>query len=101
MSDRRLLNIGFLHPDLGLGGAERLVLDAALHLQAVGHRVTFFTTHHDSGRCFEETRNGTLDMRVYGGFLQSHAGQRLRAPVLLRAWRISPAPWRCMVTASM
>ena len=80
MSDRRLLNIGFLHPDLGLGGAERLVLDAALHLQAVGHRVTFFTTHHDSGRCFEETRNGTLDMRVYGDFLPSHAGQRLRAP---------------------
>jgi alpha-1,3/alpha-1,6-mannosyltransferase len=80
MSDRRFLTIGFLHPDLGLGGAERLVVDAALHLQAVGHRVTIFTTHHNSDHCFEETRNGTLDVRVYGDFLPSHVGQRLRAP---------------------
>jgi alpha-1,3/alpha-1,6-mannosyltransferase len=80
MSDRRFLNIGFLHPDLGLGGAERLVVDAALHLQAIGHRVTIFTAHHDSARCFEETCNGTLDVRVYGDFLPSHVSQRLRAP---------------------
>src|SRR5262245_2577718 len=80
ISDRQLLHIGFLHPDLGLGGSERLVVDAALHLQAVGHRVTMFTAHHDSVRCFEETRNGTLDIRVYGDFLPSHVGQRLRAP---------------------
>jgi alpha-1,3/alpha-1,6-mannosyltransferase len=80
MSDRQLLHIGFLHPDLGLGGAERLVVDAALHLQAVGHRVSIFTAHHDRVRCFEETRNGTLDVRVYGDFLPSHVGQRLRAP---------------------
>ena len=80
MSDRRLLTIGFLHPELGLGGAERLVADAAQHLQAVGHRVTIFTAHHDRVRCFEETRNGTLDVRIYGDFLPSHVGQRLRAP---------------------
>ena len=80
MSDRQFLHIGFLHPDLGLGGSERLVVDAALHLQAVGHRVTIFTAHHDSVRCFEETRNGSLDIRVYGDFLPSHVGQHLRAP---------------------
>jgi alpha-1,3/alpha-1,6-mannosyltransferase len=80
MSDRRLLNIGFLHPDLGLGGAERLVVDAALHLQAVGHRVTMFTAHHDPVHCFEETRNGILDVRAYGDFLPVHLSQRLRAP---------------------
>jgi len=39
-----------------------------------------FTAHHDSARCFEETRNGTLDVRVYGDFLPSHVGRRLRAP---------------------
>jgi alpha-1,3/alpha-1,6-mannosyltransferase len=80
ISGRQLLYIGFLHPDLGLGGAERLVVDAALHLQAVGHRVTIFTAHHDRVHCFEETRNGSLDIRVYGDFLPSHVGQRLRAP---------------------
>jgi hypothetical protein len=79
-SNRQLLHIGFLHPDLGLGGSERLVLDAVRHLQAVGHRVTVFTAHHDRARCFEETRNGSLDIRVYGDFLPSHVGQRLRAP---------------------
>ena len=80
MPDRRSLRIAFLRPDLGLGGAERLVVDAAKHLQAVGHRVTLFTTHHDPVRSFEETRDGTLDVRVYGDFLPTHLGQRLRAP---------------------
>lgn len=80
MSDTRTLTIGFIHPDLGIGGAERLVVDAAVHLQAAGHRVALFTSHHDRDRCFEETGDGTLDVRVYGDFLPSHVGNRLRAP---------------------
>ncbi len=36
---RRMARVVFLHPDLGIGGAERLVLDAALALQAKGHQV--------------------------------------------------------------
>lgn len=74
------MNIAFLHPDLGLGGAERLVVDAAVALQQRGHRVTVFTTHHDPARCFEETRDGTLRVRVIGDFLPSHVSDRLRAP---------------------
>jgi alpha-1,3/alpha-1,6-mannosyltransferase len=31
--------IGFIHPDLGIGGAERLIIDAAIELQRCGHRV--------------------------------------------------------------
>lgn len=77
------LNIAFLHPNLGMGGAERLVVDAASHLQTVGHRVTLFTTHHDRTHCFTATRDGTLAVRVYGGFLPSHIGQRLRAPCMI------------------
>ncbi|XP_015710667.1 alpha-1,3/1,6-mannosyltransferase ALG2 [Coturnix japonica] len=46
----------FLHPDLGLGGAERLVVDAALALQARGCRVQVWTAHYDPQRCFAETR---------------------------------------------
>jgi alpha-1,3/alpha-1,6-mannosyltransferase len=83
MTGNQRLHIGFLHPDLGLGGAERLMVDAALCLQAAGHRVTIFTSHHDRTRCFEETRNGSLNVRVYGDFLPSHVGQRLRAPCTL------------------
>jgi alpha-1,3/alpha-1,6-mannosyltransferase len=54
---------------LNLGGAERLVVDAALGLQNLGHNVEFFTSHHSIEHCFEETKNGTLQVNVYGDFL--------------------------------
>lgn len=59
-------HIVFFHPDLGIGGAERLVVDAAVGLQKRGHRVTIFTSHCDPKHCFEEARDGTLDVRVRG-----------------------------------
>lgn len=74
-------NIVFFHPDLGIGGAERLVVDAAVGLQNRGHKVTIFTSHCDPRHCFEEARDGnalisciamsnsspgTLDVRVRG-----------------------------------
>ncbi|KAF2428981.1 alpha-1,3-mannosyltransferas-like protein ALG2 [Tothia fuscella] len=59
-------NIVFFHPDLGIGGAERLVIDAAVGLQSRGHKVTIFTSHCDPAHCFDEARNGTLDVRVRG-----------------------------------
>ncbi|EHB02283.1 Alpha-1,3-mannosyltransferase ALG2 [Heterocephalus glaber] len=46
----------FLHPDLGVGGAERLVLDSALALQARGCSVKIWTAHYDPGHCFAESR---------------------------------------------
>ncbi|BGO99960.1 Alpha-1,3-mannosyltransferase-like protein [Rhodotorula toruloides] len=63
------LRIAFIHPDLGLGGAERLVVDAAVALQKRGHDVEIFTSYHEDGekgRSFEETRNGTLKVHVLG-----------------------------------
>ena len=50
--------IVFLHPDLGIGGAERLVVDAAVGLQQRGHAVTIFTSHCDPAHCFDEARDG-------------------------------------------
>lgn len=49
------LRVGFIHPDLGIGGAERLIVDSALGLQRLGHNVHIFTSHHDPSHCFEET----------------------------------------------
>ncbi|WVF69919.1 hypothetical protein IAT40_004703 [Kwoniella sp. CBS 6097] len=63
------LRIGFIHPDLGIGGAERLVVDAAVSLQRLGHEVVMFTSRHDPKRCFEETRDGTLQVHVLGSSL--------------------------------
>jgi len=78
MAPDRPLRVAILHPDLGLGGAERLIVDAALELQHRGHRVTIFTGSHDPARAFEETCDGTLDVRVCGGRLPLHAAGRLR-----------------------
>jgi alpha-1,3/alpha-1,6-mannosyltransferase len=59
-------NVVIIHPDLGIGGAERLIIDVALALQNRGHRVTIYTSHCDKSHCFEEARDGTLDVRVRG-----------------------------------
>jgi alpha-1,3/alpha-1,6-mannosyltransferase len=52
------MKIAFVHPDLGIGGAERLIVDAAVGLQSKGHVVHMYTSHHDPSHCFPETRNG-------------------------------------------
>jgi alpha-1,3/alpha-1,6-mannosyltransferase len=62
----------FVHPDLGVGGAERLVVDAAIGLQKSGYDVSVFTSRHDATRCFSETSDGQLDVRVYGDWLPRH-----------------------------
>jgi alpha-1,3/alpha-1,6-mannosyltransferase len=62
-------NIIFLHPDLGIGGAERLLIDAAVGLQNLGHNVTIYTSHRSPTHCFDEARDGTLDVRVRGDSL--------------------------------
>ncbi|KAK5780705.1 GDP-Man:Man(1)GlcNAc(2)-PP-dolichol alpha-1,3-mannosyltransferase PWA37_003356 [Arxiozyma heterogenica] len=63
------LKIALIHPDLGIGGAERLVVDTALGLQNEGNEVTIFTSHCDLTHCFEEIKNGTLKYKVYGDHL--------------------------------
>ncbi|KAJ3525831.1 hypothetical protein NMY22_g10411 [Coprinellus aureogranulatus] len=62
-ASNRPLRVAFIHPDLGIGGAERLVVDAAVGLQKLGHSVDIYTSHHDPNHCFEETRDGTLNVQ--------------------------------------
>lgn len=73
------LRIAFVHPDLGIGGAERLVVDAAVALQRAGHEVRLYTARHEASHCFEETRDGTLSVTVYGDFLPKMVLGRLYA----------------------
>lgn len=61
MSEQRE-HIVFFHPDLGIGGAERLVIDAAVGLQNRGHKVTIFTSYRDLNHCFDEARDGKSDL---------------------------------------
>ncbi|KAI9915173.1 hypothetical protein PsorP6_008325 [Peronosclerospora sorghi] len=70
--ETKQLRVGFLHPDFGIGGAENLVVNAAIALQQRGVHVTVFTAHHDVTHCFDETRgDGPLaaHVRVYGDWL--------------------------------
>ncbi|KAA8526752.1 hypothetical protein F0562_009019 [Nyssa sinensis] len=73
------MNIAIIHPDLGIGGAERLIVDAAVELASYGHNVHIFTAHHDKTRCFEETLTGTFPVTVYGAFLPRHIFYHLHA----------------------
>ncbi|KAJ4379749.1 Alpha-1,3-mannosyltransferase-like protein [Didymella sp. IMI 355093] len=66
-------HVVFFHPDLGIGGAERLVIDAAVGLQNRGHKVTVFTSYCDPNHCFDEARDGTLDVRVRGNTIVPQA----------------------------
>ncbi|PBC27493.1 alpha-1,3/1,6-mannosyltransferase ALG2 [Apis cerana] len=74
-----MTRITFLHPDLGIGGAERLVIDAALALKKGGYEVNFVTTHHDPEHCFSETKDGTIPVTVVGNWLPRHVFGRFFA----------------------
>lgn len=64
-----MVRVAFVHPDLGIGGAERLIVDAAVALKTKGHHVEIFTAHHDPGHAFEQTRDGTLKVTCAGDWL--------------------------------
>eukprot|EP00042_Codosiga_hollandica_P028005 m.143999 g.143999 ORF g.143999 m.143999 type:complete len:281 (+) comp52655_c0_seq1:83-925(+) len=67
-----MVRVGFIHPDLGLGGAERLVVDAGIALQGKGYEVEMYTSFHDPNRCFKETADGTLPVHVRGDWIPRH-----------------------------
>jgi alpha-1,3/alpha-1,6-mannosyltransferase len=84
---RRRLRVAFLHPELGLGGAERFVVDSALELQARGHEVVILAAARDRSRSLPATRDGRLDVRIRGGFIPARIAGRLQAAcTVARLW---------------
>jgi alpha-1,3/alpha-1,6-mannosyltransferase len=83
----RPLNIAFLRPGLGIGGAERLVVDAALELGARGHAVTLYVGDRQEAQ-LDEVRQGRVHVVAVGRFLPNQIAQRLRAPAAIAraAW---------------
>ncbi|EMR11172.1 hypothetical protein PNEG_00766 [Pneumocystis murina B123] len=65
------MKIAFVHPDLGIGGAERFTVDAAIGLQDLGHKVVIYTSHCNRNHCFEEIKKGLLSVKVYGDRIPS------------------------------
>lgn len=74
-----MVKVTFLHPDLGIGGAERLVVDAAIAAKNSGHSVHIVTTHHSANHCFPETNDGTLPVTVAGDWLPRSIFGKCRA----------------------
>jgi alpha-1,3/alpha-1,6-mannosyltransferase len=82
---RKPLKVAFLHPDLGLGGAERLVVDCAVGLVNNGHNVSMYTSHYEAKRSFAETRKGLFTVQVYGDYIPRHVCQAFH--IFFAMWR--------------
>jgi hypothetical protein len=50
-ADRASKRIAFCHLDLGVGGAERFIIDSARQAQEDGHMVHMYTARFDPSRC--------------------------------------------------
>jgi alpha-1,3/alpha-1,6-mannosyltransferase len=87
MPRNQSLNIAFLRPGMGIGGAERLVVDAALELSSRGHAVTLFVGDRQEPQ-LDEVRAGLVRVVAVGRFLPTQIAQRLRAPAAIAraAW---------------
>jgi len=67
--------VAIIHPDLGIGGAERLIIDAVLELIALNYDVVLYTGYHSTHACFEETLfKGKREkwIRVRGSWIPRH-----------------------------
>lgn len=60
------MEVAFIHPDLGLGGAEQLVVNLALSIRP-GFKPTIFTPRFT--RSFQPCHDGTLQVEQHGHFL--------------------------------
>ncbi|XP_034030796.1 alpha-1,3/1,6-mannosyltransferase ALG2 [Thalassophryne amazonica] len=74
-----MVRVVFLHPDLGIGGAERLVVDAAVALKSRGCNVQIWTAHYDPAHCFCETLDPDLEVVCVGDWLPTNVFGCLRA----------------------
>jgi len=77
------LSIAFVHLDLGIGGAEKLVVEAAVGLKRKGHTVKIYTSFHDKNHSFPETNDGTLEVIVAGNWLPIHTQGLFQLPKAL------------------
>uniref|UniRef100_A0A6B2L685 Alpha-1,3/1,6-mannosyltransferase ALG2 n=1 Tax=Arcella intermedia TaxID=1963864 RepID=A0A6B2L685_9EUKA len=60
---------------MGIGGAEKLIVEAAVGVQEAGHSVTIYTAYHNPHPklSFPATHDGSLDVRVHGNWLPYQA----------------------------
>lgn len=67
-NEKKKLQIVFIHPDLGIGGAERLILDIANSLQE-NYKILFLTNHFDKKHCFDELKQSKYEIKTIGDWI--------------------------------
>lgn len=71
------------------------MVDCASALKQSGHVVHFFTNYHDRAHCYEETRDGTLPVTVYGQTSDNLFGKfRVLIAILRMIWLTIVFAWR-------
>ena len=86
-----VVRVALVHPELGIGGAERVVLDAARALTARGHAATVLVGALPE-RAFPEARDGSVDVRVTAPRVPVGLFGRARVPLaMLRMAAAAPA----------
>lgn len=65
INSTRPLHVVFVHLDLGIGGAEQLVLQLANASQQAGHELQILTTRCDPDHCFAAVKPGTGALYPY------------------------------------
>lgn len=87
------LKIWFVHPNLGIGGAEKLIVDAAFGMQEAGHSVSVLTSHFSATHSFAKTASlrvfvagSWLPNSIFGGLALICASLK---SIILVLWAIS------------
>jgi alpha-1,3/alpha-1,6-mannosyltransferase len=76
-------SVAFLRPCLGVGGSERLALDAAMALQRRGCTVRAFVPGVLDGPQFEDVTTGAVPVTQVATRVPVHVSGRLRAPLAI------------------
>lgn len=73
--------VGILRPRMGIGGAERLIADAAIALMERGHTLTLHAPERADTPQFPELEERAVPFDRSGGWIPSTLGGRLRLPL--------------------
>jgi alpha-1,3/alpha-1,6-mannosyltransferase len=65
-----MAEVAIIHPDLGIGGAERLIVDVAHAVKSIGRDPVIWTSRYERSRSFDDASGFRIEVR--GGFLPRH-----------------------------
>lgn len=103
MNTATVKKVVFIHLDLGIGGAEQLVLQLATASQDLGYEVELVTTRCDADHCFASVKkpNGRLsdNVRIFGRWIPPNiAGKGTAFMSTIRMWYLT---WKVVASNSV